>query len=641
MTPANRLLTFLLLLLVFASAASAIDRETLRWIRNKPPIREIEITGNRHFEDGEIESQMYSSVRTFWAALKGERTSRIQRETLGRDTIQIKYMYLREGFLGIQVDEEFELIEPDSAARVRVRVNEGRRFLFEKVYIEGDFWPGFQDDLEDFIDDFKSGKPIDYFEVMQAGFDMKTVFANNGYPYATVKPNIDTVGNDTNAVITYRVRQDSVVHFGDVTITGLSNYPTYTARRELKFKPGDVYRRRDIVDSQRRLFESGYFTTLRLVEANNQQDKYSPDFMLNVRERKTRYVTLTTGAGQSQAADLTWSFTGGVGKRNLFGSRRIDLSGLIEFSLGADSRITDHKYRIRYTEPWFLGIRMPLSLAFEFEPERRHVAQDFRVQQWAISLSSNRRFGRRTEILMGAEYQQVDIGGVPDEIEENVRREVEGLSIRRRLYLTAVRDNRDDLLVPTTGSVREIYSEYFGGFLGGDDHFYKIQASWSIYRQVWPGWIGASRLRAGYAESFGASDLVPSEDRLFLGGANTIRGFGENSLAPTLADDLPGANFTIVANQEFRWRTLQVLQVLPLIKKLFANLPLWQTVFFDMGNAYRGPEEFKFENLALAYGTGIQIISPAGPIRIDYARRIKTKTISFEDRWHFTILFAF
>ncbi len=60
-----------------------------------------------------------------------------------------------------------------------------------------------------------------------------------------------------------------------------------------------------------------------------------------------------------------------------------------------------------------------------------------------------------------------------------------------------------------------------------------------------------------------------------------------------------------------------------------------------MGNGFHSANQYNLRDLAYSYGTGIQIVSPAGPIRIDYARRIKTETISAGSQWHFTILYAF
>jgi outer membrane protein assembly factor BamA len=77
------------------------------------------------------------------------------------------------------------------------------------------------------------------------------------------------------------------------------------------------------------------------------------------------------------------------------------------------------------------------------------------------------------------------------------------------------------------------------------------------------------------------------------------------------------------------------------VGKFFETLPLWQSLFFDMGNGFDRFEDIRLDDYAFSYGTGIQIVSPAGPIRVDYARRIPTSRYSFDYRWHFTILYAF
>lgn len=634
----------LLILLVFSiemAYTTSIDRGKLRWIRNKPPIKEIIINGNQYFSDNEIKKIMYSRIRSGWAAIKGDRRTKVQRESFGRDTLEIKFIYLVDGFLGIQINEVFEMVESDSSARVVITISEGCQFTYGDKIIEGDYPIRFKKEFEKKAKVLKTGKPIDYFKIHQITYDLKTILANNGYPYANVIPNIDTNSTSSVTPIRFNIFSDSLVKIGDIVIEGSDKYPEYTAKRELKIKPGNIYRRNDIVKSERRLFESGYFSTLQLRQAEIQTNKYVPDFVLQVRERKPKYVTVKTGAGQSEYVDLSWNFSAGVGKRNMFGSRKVDLLGSIVYGVGKDSRIIENLIRVRYTEPWLLGIRMPLSLSFTFEPEVKHPLQDFRVQQWKVAVSTAKKFSPRTKGYLGLEYQQIDITGVPEDLQDEVRKDTEGLSIRRRLYFTMNRDSRINIFNPRSGSMREISIDYYGGFLGGDDNFTKVEGFISTYHIVWPGWISATRIKGGWVDAFGESKLVPSKDRLFLGGANTIRGFQENSIAPLQEDSLPGAGFSIIFNQEFRWKTIQIFNWIPGVKDLFKNLPIWQSLFFDMGNGFREVDKFRFDDLAYSYGTGIQIQSPAGPIRLDYARRIKTKTILLDDRWHFTILYAF
>ena len=188
----------------------------------------------------------------------------------------------------------------------------------------------------------------------------------------------------------------------------------------------------------------------------------------------------------------------------------------------------------------------------------------------------------------------------------------------------------------------EFGGDIYGGFLRGDADFFKLQASWSRYRRTWPGWVAASRLKFGWVEEFGKTTAVPLDEALYLGGASSIRGVKENSLGPRDPEgNLVGARYTAIFNQEFRWKTVQFLTVLPLIGDVMSRFPLWQSVFVDVGNGFLTTDEMRFDNLVIAYGFGFQITSPAGPIRVDYAELVKHHDFDYSHRWHFTILYAF
>ncbi|MFH1372640.1 MAG: BamA/TamA family outer membrane protein [bacterium] len=622
-------------------SSEGMDRTTLRWMRSKPTIDSITVTGNSYFKTSEIRKQMYSRPHSFWRWLKGDRRTRIQRETFERDTLEVKYLYLTKGFLGVTLLEDAEILAPDSSALIRLQIDEGRQFFYGNIGVTGSFNHQLEGDFSKIAGRQKTGKPVNIFNLHTAVFDIKTVLANEGYPYAMVTFNLDTSHIEPSADITISVVSDSLVRFGDVRVEGTQRYPEKVARRELKIRPGAIYRRNDIIESQRRLIESGYFSTFHLARADTLADRLRPDFVLRVRERKPTYLTVKTGVGQSEVRDLTWDFSTGFGKRNFLGTRLYDLRAQLSFGVGHDTRLLGHNYRIRFTEPWLLGIRMPLSLTGRYEPGVKDPVQDYRIQTWSVSVSTFRNFGHEIRSGLGLEYEEVNIFGVPDDLVE-LKKEERDISVRRKLYLTFRRDSRDNIFIPRRGSLTDITLEYYGGFLGGDEYFYKWQAGWSSYQVMWPGWISATRFRVGVAEEFGTSIEVPVDDRFYLGGANTVRGFRENSLGPAWEDGNPrGADITVVLNQEFRWRTLQVMSVIPVLNSLFRTLPLWQTVFLDVGNGFAHTADLRVDAMAVSYGTGIQIVSPAGPIRVDYARRIKTKRIDFDDRWHFTILYAF
>ncbi|MCP4633395.1 MAG: BamA/TamA family outer membrane protein, partial [candidate division Zixibacteria bacterium] len=606
---------------------------------------EILIQGNNPdmFSERKIKSSLFSrrsqkfpqeSLNIF-RAIQKDRRRRVQRETVRRDTSEVKYLYLSSGFLGVQVMEIFEPILPDSTARIIISIHEGRQFLYQNIKVEGDYNEEFGNRFSGIAGEFKIGKPVDPFKLRQATYDMKSVLANEGFPYASIDYRIDTLSNSNNADVTFNIIADSLVHFGNVLINGANKFDTMLVKREISFNPGDKYRREDIIKTQKHLLETGYYLTLYLSSASadtsDKVDRLKPDFTLNLREKKTHFVSLKTGAAQDSLKDLTWTFSGTWGKRNMLRSRRLELTANASFIVFTEWRLKDHWYRARLTEPWFFGIRMPMTVTAQLSPGAKTpiLDQDYRKESWFISVSTARYLDDQTRLITGLQYESVNIYGLSQEDQDSLKQD-EGISIRRKLFGNLTRDTRNHPFMPSRGSLVNIRAEYIGGFLGGDDSFTLLEASWSKYQKVWPGWISAFRLKAGYVREFDNSESVPLNDRYYIGGANSIRGFSEGSLGPKLQTEdgiIPaGANIIIVANQEFRFR---------LIGKF------WGSIFGDIGNGFRNKLEIKWDRLAVSYGAGIQFISPAGPIRVDYARRLETDYITSGDKFHFTILYAF
>jgi outer membrane protein insertion porin family len=64
-------------------------------------------------------------------------------------------------------------------------------------------------------------------------------------------------------------------------------------------------------------------------------------------------------------------------------------------------------------------------------------------------------------------------------------------------------------------------------------------------------------------------------------------------------------------------------------------------VFVDVGNIYEDFKYFKWKTLLVSGGLGIQYISPVGPVRLDYGRRLVRGDYPSGGRFHFSILYAF
>lgn len=615
-----------------AQNAGKEDRRFNIWLGKQPHISKIVIEGNAFFPESKIRAHLFCRLSTFWRFFQSGSRERVLRYTADRDTSEIKYLYLREGFLNVKATERYEIEPKDSSAVVIVTVVEGSRFVIGRTTLHANDSLPFVSDLAREVARLEAGRPIDPITLSEVFFNLKTIFANNGYPYAAVTQALDSTAGAGQSVLTITAIEGPLVRFGRLDVHGLKYYSPYLARREVTFHEGEIYSRRAIVESQRRLYSTGLFNSINLnIKSDSAADSTaapntSPEFSFSAIERKPHFLSMKTGAGQDSLHDLIWDFTGGWGKRNIFVSRRLEVSFKSRYVILPKWRPQLHRYQISYTEPWFFNIRLPLTFTARYEPGIKSLLQDYKIQTWGISATTKKEWSEQMYATLAGEYENVNVYGVPAGEAEAIRRE-ENVSIRRKLTANLIRDTRLDRFMPASGSYTTYYAQYVGGLLGGDDSFIKLEYSWARYQPASGRTIYATRIKSGWVKQTGNSHSVPTEDRFYLGGANSIRGFVENSIGPRRADGSnDGSNAYVIFNQELRF---------PLFWRF------WGSMFTDMGNGWTSFSQAGLDNILFSYGLGIQFISPAGPLRLDYAHRIKAAGYDSGERFHVTILYAF
>jgi outer membrane protein insertion porin family len=127
----------------------------------------------------------------------------------------------------------------------------------------------------------------------------------------------------------------------------------------------------------------------------------------------------------------------------------------------------------------------------------------------------------------------------------------------------------------------------------------------------------------GYVQSLGGKD-VPLDERFYLGGINTMRGFEPREVGPRDENgDFPGADKEAFAN--FEW-------LVPLGK----DLGLKGVTFFDVGNSW-GEDEAFFDKLRYSVGAGIRWLSPLGPLRLEWGYNLDPYEWEDDSRLDFMI----
>ncbi|PYX61472.1 MAG: hypothetical protein DMG73_03520, partial [Acidobacteria bacterium] len=192
-----------------------------------------------------------------------------------------------------------------------------------------------------------------------------------------------------------------------------------------------------------------------------------------------------------------------------------------------------------------------------------------------------------------------------------------------------IKDTRDKPLDAHRGLYQTSDIAITGNAIGASTNFAKYLGQVAYYRGVGGRIVWANSLRLGFAKAFGSSN-IPTSERFFAGGGNTLRGFPINAAGPQRIVPFCGnpndtstcANITVpiggnqlfILNSELRFP-------LPIIKNLGA------VVFYDGGNVYNRISIARFINdYTNTVGVGLRYDTPVGPVRFDIGHNLNPVT---------------
>lgn len=619
----HKLLACLAVLLLAATARAGSQ--------NRLVIKKIVVEGNTYFSDGKIRDQMGLKENRWYTLFRKRRFNPKKAEL---DQASIDSLYHVSGFL--EAASEIKAQETEkNACVVKVTVEEGEQTRLGNIILKGEL-PEFEEKTRKEIRPLKRGDPFNWTKIYDVVFNIGTIYANKGYPYADIKILVSQEENRYMPDVTLEVNPQKKVLFGNVTYEGLKLTKGNVARRELTIKQGEVYSREKIMDSRQRVYSTGLFSYITLKAKDVEQRPDKPDFVLRVVEKKPNYIGGRVELAQNQPQSvnqqeyLTVDFTGEWGNRNIAGtSRKIGLAAYYSYKIVPKVERLSNRFTLRFVEPWFLGTRTVLDLDVYYEPGVKSAVQKYRIESYGGNINFSREFTENTKVWLTHSYQQVNIYSIPLEELETYKEE-QGINIRRKIILSGERDTRSNIFIPLDGSFTQLYTEYVGGFLGGDNHFFKTGFSWARYNNLSRRKklnVLATRIKLGYADGLARTEPVPSFDRFYMGGASTMRGFKENSMGPTNeGGDPKGGKVMLLGNIEYR-------------RALFWKFGY--AVFIDAGNLWDELKHVNTRDFKASCGIGIQFFTPVGPLRLDYGRQLPIKESPDTGRFHLSILYAF
>ena len=550
-------------------------------------IEHVGFTGNTYFPDSTLRKQL--QTREYVLPVLSGPASLYRPDALRVDVQLVDNFYHDHGFMDVQMGEpSVEINREASAIAINIPIaKEGDQYKIGRVTLQGD--EVFSEaELRRMVHLIR-GEIYNRSTVREDIVRLTNAYTDEGYAFADATPTILRDDQQRLVNISYEIRPGPRVYIGRIDIRGNERTRDWVIRRELRMNEGELYSGEKLRRSRQRLMNLQYFEDVK-IDTKRRTEEGLIDLDIDVTEQSTGQFTAGLGFSSVETVVLSASVT----QRNLFGRG---------WSVSALGRIggLSQDFSLTFLEPWLFN--RPMSAGFSIF--RRSVDyQTFDSRQTGFSLTIGRYFGEYFRASLTYLLEEVDISNIVPSAAD-ILSDQEGSSVTSGFSPRIEWDSRDNEFNPSRGSNQILEFEIAG--LGGDNRFYKVLGESTWYYPLPLGLTGFVKGRFGYAAGYSGEEL-PVQERFFLGGPTTVRGFAFRAIGPQDLDDNPlGGTSLIQFNFEVGRNLGRILRLV---------------VFLDAGNVYAEEEQFDLGELRSAAGFGIRVITPVGPMRLDFGFKL-------------------
>ncbi|NQT93072.1 MAG: outer membrane protein assembly factor BamA [Lentisphaerae bacterium] len=591
----------------------------------KSRIRGVRFTGHENLSRAELMVSL--DPRPWWNPSRWFRRQGYEPDDLEAMRMAVLDAYLNRGYLDVQVAAPRIDRDEDGHRRAFIDVREGRAYRFGRVELDGvTAFP--EVELAGRIAAL-TGNAASASAVRRSAESLEEFYGRRGYVDAMVGAGLDADAESGEVNLQFTVAEGEPAFIRNIVIRGNTRTRDKVVRRELLVYPGDLFDKSRVQTSERRVSNLGFFSQVRSHPVPT-ADPAQKDLVIDVEEKRTGQFML--GMGYSSVDQVIGFAELSQGNFDLFGYPYFTGGGQ-KLKLRAQFGKVRQSYDLSFVEPWFLDRRVALGLD-AYLSEVEYTDYVLKRSGGAISLGTSLPLSSRVDLRYRLEQVQLkDFADTNRYIyldsphalysfadEEDDRTESSAT-------LTLSHDTRDNPFIPTRGTRVVAFGSISGGPLGFDTDIYGVGARVSQYIPLLFGHVLSLRARAEVVEAYADTDLVPLADRLFLGGGQTLRGFGWRDVGPkVLPLDASDVRYRPVGGQTMAMASVEY--TVPLVDGIRL------AGFYDIGNVWREPFAFDLGNLASSVGVGVRIDMPGFPMRIDYAWVIeKDNPITDEDPW--------
>ena len=524
------------------------------------------------------------------------------RRAFEADLKRIEAFYRDRGFPDARVRSfDVDLNDAQDKVDVTLDIVEGEPIRVDAIELRGlDVIPSDQQATLKETLPLQPDSPLDRQLAIATRERVLNALRDDGYPYAVVTLRDEEVAPKRHR-LTVEAEPGVLARFGEIDIRGYASVSENVIRRQLTFDTGERFTRRQLRESQRKLYGLELFEFVN-IEPLEEPVLMNEDVPVRITVAEGPHHRITTGVGygteEKARARARWEH------RNVFG-------GAQQAGVEAKWSSLDRGVRLDYLEPFFLS---------------RHLSLNFDGQAWQATepVYETKQLGGRFLLRHQANQQNFWTIGLTDEYQRStidpaaltdftIRDDLIALGLDpttggSKGTLSAVvfdisRNTTNSLLNATNGYVLTGHVEQAGRWLWGSYNFWAAVGEARHFVTAGRRVTLATRAHVGTIIPVDDNEAnVPFYRRFFLGGSSSIRGWGRFDVSP-LADGFPVGGLSMLEGST---------EVRASLGGKFGAV-----AFFDFGNVWRDPKTFELTELRFAVGPGLRYQTPIGPARLD------------------------
>ena len=542
----------------------------------------------------------------------------------------LRDLYESEGYLDIEVGDpivDTRLTDKGKKKEIDITIpiKEGVSYKLGKVSIEGN----------NVIPDEELMKGIRFSEMEgktfnKLGFDsaMKVFekkYGEKGYIYANATPIYDKDPEAGTANVEVSITENEQYFVNRIDFFGNMTTRDYVLRREMQVHEQELFNYKRYERGLYRVKMSGIFEIKEDPIITKVPETNKVDIKITGTEANKNELLFGGGYGGVNGFFITGQF-----KTYNFMGKGTTLS------LNADFGDVQKLYSVNYSDPWFFGKRVGFTTSL-FNSELEYL--QFDQASTGGSMAVTWPLGDFGGFQTGYRLERSKVKNVESYLSSSSY--YYGLysnnSLTSAVFTTLFWNSVNNPFRPSRGWSAYLTNTIAGGPFGGDNYYIKPTFEGSMFLPTMKKQNAALRLQAGYIKPYNSHE-IPLWERFFLGGEDSLRGFGVRSVYPLTKDDryfvdpdsgtIEGGNRYLLANIEYVFHLTEQVDV---------------ALFSDIGNTFHERQKWEISNYRADAGVEIRFFIPMFnvPLRLIWAKNIKEKPDDDFSSFQFTIGLTF